>query len=768
MRQRQAVEHDTGPLLVIAGAGSGKTRILVYRIAWLLTQNLATPQSILAVTFTNEAADEILSRLQVLLGDQANGLTVGTFHAVCFRVLQNHAEELGYKGSSLTVYDEAAAGHVLNEALRQSGVDERWEPDVVRQAISQAKDYLRGPEEFVTVPGDFNQVEIQKVYYAYQDILRQRGALDFDDLIFQTVRLLQGNPDSLAFYQDAWRYVLVDEFQDTSHGQCRLVELLARKHRNLCAIGSPAQGIYGWRGAEIKNILQNLRRASRGEGLVLDQNYRSSKTIVAAAQAVARSMADYQRYRDHALWTANPQGQPIFYRRFASDRDEAAFVSAEIRRLTFWSDPVVRHVVAWLRAAHNPDDPAEVRGAAVSDDLGPLLVERLEAAGCPLTYEGLAQVLGEAGFLDEQEQGMVVAFLGKIDRLVASAQQGDAGDLVAAIAAEKQEQEVWSEPASQQNLAELRAKARRESVAVFLQGVIPLVESAPRLDDVAVLYRTNAQSRPVERCLLDAGIPYQMGGRSRFFERVEVRDMLSYLRLAQNPEDVEALRCTINRPPRGLGPKTLEKMQGQEPNLSMDLIAHAIGNEALPEKARRALEEYYLLIMDLERDHDQALPDLLDLLVDRTGYREYLLGEGGGQERLENIQELRAMATRHGGQGVQAIGDFLAQMALLASEDPIGPIGKGDGHRGVQLSTIHSVKGLEFAVVFLVGLDEGIFPHVKAKGSYSRMQEERRLFYVAVTRARQQLYLLSAAAREVYGEVRAVALFILEEILGVW
>ena len=352
---------------------------------------------------------------------------------------------------------------------------------------------------------------------------------------------------------------------------------------------------------------------------------------------------------------------------------------------------------------------------------------------------------------------MVVAFLDKIDRLVAAAQQGDAGDLVAAIAAEKQEQEVWSEPASQQNLAELRAKARRESVAVFLQGVIPLVESAPRLDDVAVLYRTNAQSRPVERCLLDAGIPYQMGGRSRFFERVEVRDMLSYLRLAQNPEDVEALRCTINRPPRGLGPKTLEKMQGQEPNLSMDLIAHAIGNEELPEKARRALEEYYLLVMDLEQDHDQALPDLLDLLVERTGYREYLLGEGGGQERLENIQELRAMATRHGGQGVQAIGDFLAQMALLASEDPIGPIGKGDGHRGVQLSTIHSVNGLEFAVVFLAGLDEGIFPHVKAKGSFSRMQEERRLFYVAVTRARQQLYLLSAAAREVYGEVRELS-----------
>ncbi|MDO9066748.1 MAG: 3'-5' exonuclease, partial [Chloroflexota bacterium] len=481
---------------------------------------------------------------------------------------------------------------------------------------------------------------------------------------------------SLAFYQDAWRYVLVDEFQDTSHGQYRLVELLARKHRNLCAIGSPAQSIYGWRGAEIKNILQNFEKGfPEAKVVVLDQNYRSSKTIVAAAQAVARSMADYQRYRDHALWTANPQGQPILYRRFASDRDEAAFVSAEIRRLTFWSDPAVRHVVGWLRAAHNPHDPAEVRGAAISDDMGPLLVERLETARYPLTCEGLAQVLGEAGFLDEQEQGMVVAFLDKIDRLVASAQQGDAGDLVAAIAAEKREQEVWSEPASQQNLAELWAKARGESVAVFLQGVIPLVESAPRLDDVAVLYRTNAQSRPVERSLLDAGIPYQMGGRRRFFERAEVRDMLSYLRLAQNPEDVEALRGTINRPPRGLGPKTLEKMQGQEPNLSMDLIAHAIGNKDLSETARRALEEYYLLIMDLEQDHDQALPDLLDRLVDRTGYREYLLGDGGGQERLENIQELRAMATRHGGQGVQAIGDFLAQMALLASEDPIGPIG---------------------------------------------------------------------------------------------
>ncbi|MEK6654967.1 MAG: UvrD-helicase domain-containing protein, partial [Thermodesulfobacteriota bacterium] len=498
---------------------------------------------------------------------------------------------------------------------------------------------------FVTVPGDFNQVEIQKVYHAYQEILRQRGALDFDDLIFQTVRLLQGNPDTLAFYQDAWRYVLVDEFQDTSHGQYRLVELLARKHRNLCAIGSPAQSIYGWRGAEIKNILENFEKGfPEAKVVVLDQNYRSSKTIVAAAQAVARSMADYQRYRDHALWTANPQGPPIFYRRFASDRDEAAFVSAEIRRLTFWSDPAVRYVVGWLRAAHNPDDPGEMRGAALSDDLGPLLVERLETAGYPLTCDGLAQVLGEADFLDEQEQGMVVAFLDKIDRLGAAAGQGDAGDLVAAIVAERGE--AWSEPASQQNLAELRAKAGGESVADFLQGVIPLVESAPRLDDMAVLYRTNAQSRLVERCLLDAGIPYQMGGRSRFFERVEVRDMLSYLRLVQNPEDVEALRGTINRPSRGLGPKTLEKVQGQEPNLSLDLIAQAIANEDLSEKARRALEEYYVLVMDLEQGRDLALPDLLDFLVERTGYREYLLGEVGGRERLENIQELRVMTTR--------------------------------------------------------------------------------------------------------------------------
>ena len=605
--QKEAVLHGEGPLLVLAGAGSGKTRVIVQRIAWLIRERGVPPWQILAVTFTNKAAGEMRERVERLVGSGEAPL-IATFHSTCARFLRRDIHNLGYD-SSFAIYDDKDAEKLLKEVIAGLGLDEkRFPARSFAAAIDDCKNRGIPPEEIPT--GDYTGEMLARVYGAYQERLKKCNALDFGDLLMLTVRLFEEHPEVLARYRDKFRWILVDEYQDTNPIQYRLVRLLAGERRNLCVVGDDDQSIYRWRGADIRNILDFEKDFPGVVTVKLEQNYRSTRNILAAAGAV---VAKNRGRKAKTLWSENPAGESIVYRRLADEREEARFVCREIEK----------HVR---------------RG----------------------------------------------------------------GDL---------------------------------------RGV-------------AVFYRTNAQSRVIEDAMVADGIPYHMVGGMRFYERMEVKDILAYLKVLVNPADEVSLKRIINVPARGIGHATVEKVA--ELALRKGIILYDAFSEAstggLLTTGPRGKIAGFMTLMERFAGLAGTVPlsELASRIIEETGYAAKLKEErtDEAQDRLDNLQELcSAMEEFERSSDEKTLAAFLEQVALVSDLE------RGEAKReSATLMTLHAAKGLEFPMVFMIGMEEKLFPHVRSLDDPEAMEEERRLCYVGMTRARERLVLTNARRRRLFGQ----------------
>ncbi len=606
--QREAVTHTEGPLLVLAGAGSGKTRVIAHRIAYLLGVRGIDPRNVLAVTFTNKAAEEMRRRVEdLLLPAGIRPPLISTFHSACVRILRQHVQHLGVS-PHFVIYDEDDRLNLVKECLREEEVDERaLPPAAVVHRVSHAKNQMLSPDEVERLARGPREDRIAAVYRRYQERLIQAGALDFDDLLLLTVRLWEKVPEVLAWYRGLWKYVLVDEYQDTNRVQYRLIQLLTEEHRNLCVVGDDDQSIYRFRGASLRNILDFEHDFAGTRVIRLEQNYRSTKRILAIASTV---IANNAGRKGKTLWTENAEGDQARVYRAWDEHEEAVFVAATIGRL---------------------------RG----------------------------------------------------------------------------------------------------------EGADP--------SEMAIFYRTNAQSRVLEDALRRDTIPYVIVGGVRFYERREIKDVLAYLRLTINPADDVAFKRAIAAPSRGIGRATLARLDEVARREKVPLLEAwgRLGDE-VSAKPRRALEEFAALIAALrELKPGLPLPALIDELLTRSGYREALRGErtAEAEGRLENLEELVAAAEEfHHSPETATLEEFLDTVALLSDVD------EWNADRGaVTLMTLHSAKGLEFPAVFITGMEEGVFPHVRSMEDSEELEEERRLCYVGLTRAKQQLYLSYALHRRLHG-----------------
>ncbi len=625
-KQEEAVLHSEGPLLVLAGAGSGKTRVITRRIAYLIGCCGVPPWNILAVTFTNKAASEMKRRVADLLGQdgirpatstgsvrslsKVEGVWVGTFHSTCVRILRKHGGALGLR-SSFVIYDEGDQLSLMRDCLRALDFSEQTlNPRAVLSRISRAKNELLSPEEYALGANDLMEERTAKLYRIYQERLEGWQALDFDDLLMQTVRLFERHPEVLAAYRDLWRYILVDEYQDTNHAQYRLIHLLAGAHGNLCVVGDDDQSIYKWRGADLNNIL-DFERDHPGCAVVrMEQNYRSTQQILAGAGGVVAHNAGR---KGKTLWTENEVGEAIVLYRALDEADEALFVVRTIR----------------------------------------------------------SQV----------------------------------------------------------------------------------AEEGAAYDDHAIFYRTNAQSRVFEDALRQALIPHVIVGGLRFYERKEIKDLLAYLRWIVNPADIVSFKRVVNAPARGIGPATVAKLELlaiQDKCTIWEASQRAVREKLLAPRQRAAMDGLLRLIEGARSRFDVVpLPELIAELTTASGYAEELQAERTpeAQSRLENLKELVTAAQefveRHEEGGLQA---FLDSVALIADIDQYA-----EGRGTVTLMTLHTAKGLEFPTVFMAGMEEGIFPHAFSMTDERELEEERRLCYVGMTRAKRRLYLTSARQRRLYG-----------------
>ncbi len=602
--QGRAVVHRGGPLLVVAGAGSGKTRVLTRRIAHLIATGDAAPHEILAITFTNKAAAEMKHRLAELIGPPAQSMWVSTFHSACVRILRAHAGRLGYR-SSFTIYDDADSRRLVEQVEKELGIDTKKIPArTVQGAISSAKSDLVDFETLASRAVTVFDRRIAEVYAGYQQRLLAASAMDFDDLLMVTVDLLRSFPDVLEGYRRRFRHVLVDEYQDTNRAQNDLVMMIAGEHHQVCAVGDLDQAIYGWRGADIANIVE-FENAFPGTTVVpLEQNYRSTRTILDAANAV---IANNATRVPKALWTDGDPGEPLRRYRADDEHDEATWLAAEIGRL-------------W----------------------------RVEGVG---------------------------------------------------------------------------------------------------YGDVAVFFRTNAQSRPLEEALVRAEVPYTVIGGTRFYDRREVKDILGYLRVVANPADEVSARRIANVPRRGLGATSIDRL-GSWARVQGRTFAGALahGTEAgLTGPAARGAEQLRALLADLgEMVAAGAGPgDLVTAVVERTGYAAELQADDSieARGRAENLLELAGAAGEY-----PSLDEYLSSVALVSDADDLDP----ESGR-VSLMTMHTAKGLEFPVVFVVGMEDGVFPHSRALDDPSQLEEERRLCYVGITRARSRLYFSHAWSRTLFG-----------------
>ncbi len=607
--QQEAVLHGEGPLLILAGAGSGKTRVITRRIASLIGRRGVQPWQILAVTFTNKAADEMRRRVEQLLGARGLSVALGTFHSTCVRILRKWHRELGLR-SSFVIYDDADQVSLIKDCLKSLDLSERTlNPRGVAARISRAKNELLTPGEYTTVANDFAEERTAKIYALYQERLRLSHAVDFDDLLMLAVLLFRDHPHVLEYYQNLWRYVLVDEYQDTNHAQYQIVNFLSRRHGNLCVVGDDDQSIYKWRGADLNNILDFEQDHPGCMVIRLEQNYRSTQNILDAAGGV---VAHNVGRKGKALWTENPAGEPLVFYQARDEQAEADFVVLTVRILS-----------------------------------------------------------AEGGYT---------------------------------------------------------------------------------LDDFAVFYRTNAQSRVLEDALRREVTPYVIVGGLRFYERKEIKDLLSYLRLVANPDDAQSFKRVVNVPPRGIGQATVDKLEGLgiAERISIWQACKLVGErKILGPKAVKALADLVALIERAQaRLEVAAVPELILELLDTTGYLADLQNEGTveAQSRIENLQELvsaaREFMERSEDQSLQA---FLDSVALIADIDELS-----EGKGAVTLMTLHSAKGLEFPVVFITGMEEGIFPHARSLTDDDELEEERRLCYVGMTRAKDRLFLSAALSRRLY------------------
>lgn len=606
--QQEAVKHRGAPLLVLAGAGSGKTRVLTYRVASLIQEGIS-PENILAVTFTNKAAQEMKERLQGMSGATARGLLVSTFHAACVRILRHDAHLLGYQ-PNFAIYDTDDQQVVIKEVLKELNLDDKkFSPRSMGHMISNAKNALETPERCLDLASTVKEQQQAKVYKLYQAKLAAANAMDFDDLIMQTVVLWRNNPLILRYYRQRWQHILVDEYQDTNHAQYLLVRLLAGKGEKLCVVGDPDQGIYGWRGADIGNILAFEEDFPNARVILLEENYRSTWPILKAANAV---ICHNLGRKEKRLWTRQQEGELLHLYRAGDERDEGRFIAAEI--------------------------------------------------------------------------------------------------------------------------------CRRNS------------EEKRPFSSFAVLYRTHAQSRALEEAFLQAGIPYEIISGLKFYQRKEIKDILAYLRVIANPDDSFSLLRIINVPRRGIGQTSLARLEAYCAGNGMGLyqaIQQAEALAVLPSRGRQNLQQLVQLLDSLRQQQQKlSVTELVLNILQETGYQFELETERTpeAQARLENLREFLTVTRNFDQENLGAgLDDFLAQVALVADTDNL------NGGDSVALMTLHSAKGLEFPVVFLVGLEEGVFPHYLSLNDPAEMEEERRLFYVGMTRAQKALYLSHAWNRHLYG-----------------
>ncbi|QTZ93584.1 DNA helicase PcrA [Streptomyces auratus] len=620
--QKAAVVHTGGPLLIVAGAGSGKTRVLTHRIAHLLAERHVHPGQILAITFTNKAAGEMKERVEELVGPRANAMWVSTFHSACVRILRRESKKLGFT-SSFSIYDAADSKRLMALVCRDLDLDpKRYPPKSFSAKISNLKNELIDEETFAGTASDGFEKTLAEAYAMYQSRLREANALDFDDIIMTTVHLLQAFPDVAEHYRRRFRHVLVDEYQDTNHAQYTLVRELvgpAESAAELCVVGDADQSIYAFRGATIRNILQFEEDYPDATTILLEQNYRSSQTILSAANAVIERN---ENRRPKNLWTDAGSGPGITGYVADTEHDEAQFVADEIDRLT------------------------------------------------------------------------------------------DAGD----------------------------AKA----------------------GDVAVFYRTNAQSRVFEEIFIRVGLPYKVVGGVRFYERKEVRDVLAYLRVLANPEDTVPLRRILNVPKRGIGDRAeamIDALSLREKITFPQALRRVDEAYGMAARSANAVKRFNVLMEELRTivESGAGPATVLEAVLERTGYLAELQASTDPQDetRIENLQELAAVALEfeqdRGEANPGTLADFLEQVALVADSDQI-PDEDEEGSGVITLMTLHTAKGLEFPVVFLTGMEDGVFPHMRALGQTKELEEERRLAYVGITRARERLYVTRSTMRSAWGQ----------------
>ncbi|MGH2483086.1 MAG: ATP-dependent helicase, partial [Candidatus Limnocylindria bacterium] len=635
--QREAVEHVEGPLLILAGAGSGKTRVLAHRVAHLVASGVP-PYQIVAVTFTNKAAGEMRDRIAGLIGPQATReATIGTFHAICARILRREGERIGLT-RSFTIYDRADQLVVIKEALRRLDLDDkRFAPAALLVFIGQRKDELSDPATAARQASGFWEETAARVYESYQRQLAESDAADFDDLLLRVVLLFEQHPDVLARYQRRWSYLLVDEYQDTNRAQYRLCRLLAAVHHNLAVVGDDDQSIYSWRGADLRNILDFERDWPDATVVKLEQNYRSTQTILDAAHAIVSRLAGR---KDKRLWTDRGAGAAVSIFDAYNEYEEAEFVARQVERLASSAD----------------------------------------------------RRRGWAGLLTRRAD----------DAPVGEEADGASGPL--------------------------------------------------RFGDIAVAYRVNAQSRVLEEAFMRFGIPYQLVGGVRFYERREVKDALAYARLARNPADRVALERVINVPARGIGDKTVSELRAWADGRDATLwaaVEAATENANLATRSRAALAGFAELIRGLVAvATGEPASSVLEACLERSGLRAALEdGTEEGEERWANLVELRNHAAEFDEVAPpEGLARFLEEVALVSDQDTLE-----ERPDRVTLITLHAAKGLEFPIVFMVGLEEGLLPYARALDDERELEEERRLTYVGMTRAKDRLFLVHARHRSAWG-----------------
>lgn len=614
-RQCEAVKHTEGPLLITAGAGSGKTKVLTCRIAHLLELGVA-PYRILAITFTNKAAKEMKERVTNLVGVQADSIWLSTFHSFCAKLLRFEVDGFHGYTRNFTIYDSSDQLVLVKDCLKKLNLDDKqFTPRSVLGTISSAKNVLMDAKAFAAKASDFYEQKVADVYALYQEKLRENNAVDFDDLLFLAVRLLQENEEVREKYQSRFQYILVDEYQDTNHAQYALTKILAARWRNICVVGDADQSIYAWRGADIRNIIDFTRDYPDAASIKLEQNYRSTKTILHAANAVIDNNESRPK---KTLWTENPTGNKIIHYQAQTEHDEADYIAGVIYN---------RHEIS-----HEP------------------------------------------------------------------------------------------------------------------------------YGDMAILFRTNAQSRVLEEKLMRYAIPYTMVGGTKFYDRKEIKDVLAYLRLLYNPEDSLSLTRIINVPKRNIGATTMEHVAAYAEAQGISLFEALSSTDEIPvtKRAKASLENFAAMIFDLLNDIEgKDVLSLIETVIKQTGYGDMLDKEAEhdpqGESRKENVGEFLSVAKDYMDSNPEGnLQDFLENVALVSDVDDFE-----SSDSKVTLMTLHAAKGLEFPVVFLTGLDEGLFPHSRTLMDPAQVEEERRLAYVGITRAERQLYVTNAVTRTMYGRISA-------------